>query len=550
MNQHQPLLQVIPEKEQSAIRKAFQTNNTFADSFLLCQLSWEPTRLDDFSWKSYGPVAICRDNKTLICISCYYGRWNTAVFPFMAYLRRNLCFTIDRDDHQYQLRCAIYGDTDAAIAETATWFLSLQYSEKETVSLHICCLPIAGRPDFDVTALVQLSDILDAHPTTDYVVSSGSWSIEQSRILASRSYPLSLTFVTGRRGSFAFHDNGTAFVEALESRVSSFEYLQIECDQNGLPFTRSNFRRFLQLDMVISNLAIDLKSPLDGELALLPFCAKVDTLSYYFDAKIVRPEDFGSLAIHTKSIYIYTFVDGAEKWDAILISLFHRMAALGHFTAFNFAIDFRNENNGEQFRFDQVATVTNAFIQAVQANRQLSTLHIGRVHARFKWGPHLQSIFEAIEEHTGLQRVVLEDYPREDSNYIWLEQLLSRNRNIIVMDKERQKYSNGSSIDKLYALNQYYRACARLAKASPSLRPALVRKVLVEHTLQNYQRTALLLSQHEEILCEVFADVNWKEMGTQFVLDLTGSQISGPDVKRKKRFQPARAAKKFVTHPL
>lgn len=82
----------------------------------------------------------------------------------------------------------------------------------------------------------------------------------------------------------------------------------------------------------------------------------------------------------------------------------------------------------------------------------------------FDWCPHLQMVFNAMELHAGLRTFVVRNYPPEDIDYSWLERLLSRNRNITVLDERGNRITNGTTIDKLYALNRYFHESAKLVK--------------------------------------------------------------------------------------
>lgn len=84
-----------------------------------------------------------------------------------------------------------------------------------------------------------------------------------------------------------------------------------------------------------------------------------------------------------------------------------------------------------------------------------------------------------------------------------LDRLLSRNRNITVFDIFGKKFTNGSSIDKLYALNRFFDDSAELVLEDTSLRPLLVATALSESASANYQYTSVLLSNHADTLCEL-----------------------------------------------
>ena len=173
----------------------------------------------------------------------------------------------------------------------------------------------------------------------------------------------------------------------------------------------------------------------------------------------------------------------------------------------------------------------------------------------------------AVEGHAGLRSLVVkvhtptvdsdednsddedsdvDDFERIPFDYLWLERLLSRNRNITVLDASHTRISNGSSIEQLYALNHFYHGSATLVKEqSASLRPLLATTTLVESAAGNLQHTALLLTDHTDTLGELIHDL--PEDAEMPVSQTTGSDQT-EKLKRKARIQPSRAAKKGARH--
>jgi hypothetical protein len=150
------------------------------------------------------------DNGTLICLG---DAANTA------FLDRNVQFFLDN-----QFEGSIYGKTDAAIAETSTFFWSLQ-RPGESSRLVTYLFTLNRDQNFRLAAVQpqQLARILDSNPARLYFFAGGTWNIEQSVILAARSsFKLSLGHLCN-----AFDDDGTAFVEAIMNRRSSFGSLSM-----------------------------------------------------------------------------------------------------------------------------------------------------------------------------------------------------------------------------------------------------------------------------------------------------------------------------------
>lgn len=95
---------------------------------------------------------------------------------------------------------------------------------------------------------------------------------------------------------------------------------------------------------------------------------------------------------------------------------------------------------------------------------------------------------------------VVNDYPRSDSEYSWLKQLLLHNHNIKVLNRRGEICTDGSSIDKFYALNRIYNGSAQVIKEPALIRHSLVAAALIENASKDFQFTALLLFQQTDVL--------------------------------------------------
>ena len=393
------------------------------------------------------------------------------------------------------MESVIYGHTDAGIAEAMTFFLSL----KQTGDV---MLVIDDDFDFDFAALSaeQLARILDANPTREFRFGIGIWSAEHSVILATRPYSLNVTLTAG---GLAFDDKGTAFVDALETRQAFFGSISLSSNKEDKVFPRDNLERLLKLE-VFESLKLNTQYEENG---LLPFSAKVTTLNYRMDARLFQPEDFDSLEIAAKDLRLQLYWFDTDGRDRLVISLLNRVAALGHFERLDLAICCHLCISGvNYYDFSTVECVAKALICTIHNNPKLKHLDLFNTHWRVNWGPHYRGIFEAIEEHNGLQTFILNKYPKEeDLSYSWLKKLLSKNHNITVLDCFRWRCSDGFSVDQLYLLNHTYLGSAKLVKETDvSLRPLLVQTALVESVSQNFPRTALLLSNHTDIYANSF----------------------------------------------
>ena len=243
-----------------------------------------------------------------------------------AFLERRVYCTLKHCADKYDSSCAIYGKTDAAIAETASWFWSLKHSVTDAqvwlvIENHLC----GERYKFDFAALhpEHLAQILDSNPTRNLSIQAGTWSPGQSVILATRPYALHLLLYNDSRspGNFRFNDEGTAFLGALQSRQFSFGSI----DLIGEPLSTANIQRLMNLD-VFEKIGW---SALDGEDALLPLAAKAVALSCV-NADRIRPEDFDSVDVFTKDLEVTIYLDDTDDWAELLVSFMNRLAKLGH----------------------------------------------------------------------------------------------------------------------------------------------------------------------------------------------------------------------------
>jgi hypothetical protein len=146
----------------------------------LYQLLYEPKHIDELEWRERHTIMIWRENETILCLG---------IPDFNKYPRR---FSFMESVRNYQLYVTIYGDSDAAIAETATFFLTLQHPpEEESGELRLYPSPKSwpeATEDFDMAALPadQLAQILDNHPRHRLYLSGAMWNDAQSRILPGR----------------------------------------------------------------------------------------------------------------------------------------------------------------------------------------------------------------------------------------------------------------------------------------------------------------------------------------------------------------------------
>lgn len=506
-----PTLQRIPWHRLSQRQKALLPLN-FSESWPVYKFLGEPTALGEFDWGIHDEIVIWRENGTFIFIYKDYDK---------AYAKRRV-FVILENVQGYNLHYMVYGEREAAIAETITFFGSLKHeASPQTVLRFHRCNHCSLSLDLSSLLPEQLAQMLDSNPTR-CIDLEADFSAKQSEILATRPYPLDLLLM---KGEHTFLDGGTAFVEALELRKSPFGKLIVSETSNGGMLSISNLERLLKLEYVFQTLDLSIRNTV---CALLPFNAKVKTLYYrVHQANDVHPESFDSLNIPAIDITPILVFEWSFAWHTRIISFLNRVAVLGHFERLCIGVDYGSQNR-ERFLFDEVASVADALTAALRANQRLSCLELHQTRTCLLWGPHLRGIFECAEEHPSLREIRVQSFKlrdgsdgAEDENRVfsrryyfdrsWLKRLLSRNRKIVVLNEFGERCSDGSTIDQLYALNDVYNGSANLVKEATDLRPLLVTKAFTERASNNFQYTALLLSQHTDVLCELVQGVDQED---------------------------------------
>ncbi|GAX12888.1 hypothetical protein FisN_11Hu313 [Fistulifera solaris] len=507
----QDVLELIPENRKTPPQKVFRRWR-YGDDVPLYRLRRELTHLDDIDWEKYREFAIWRDNGTVICI---------CEGAFDSFCYEAVCFWISRvgkpnisgaifglvvSDFEDFSREEINEMIDDNIAETAAFFLSLKDADGDDVRLEFDCFDEMSRFDFAAIQPEHLALMLNANPKRQFSLQNGTWSPEQAIVLATRSFPLKLkltTSISRMKSWFRFCDKGDAFLDALEKRSSPFGSLSLSflnrCD---VPFSPNNMGRLLKCQF--EKLEIGVMYP---EFELLPFATETTALVYKIDSGSFQGQEFSSLRIVAKDLHLKVMIDDCYEWnwDKTLISFLKRVAQLGHFERLALSVcHWEDEFTPDYNQTRRVTKVAKALVDAIRGNPSLSCLDMSDPDSLVEWGPHMKTILKALEEHSGLRSFKVKEYPRrQDPEYAWLQRLLSRNRSITVVNHENQKISNGSSIDKLYALNRIYWGSESLVKETPGLRSALVPSALTESCSNSFQFIALIWSGHSDLLCEL-----------------------------------------------
>ena len=187
----------------------------------------------------------------------------------------------------------------------------------------------------------------------------------------------------------------------------------------------------------------------------------------------------------------------------VVLAFFRRLAELGHLTELSIRFDFYFDHG----RCTHVpVSIARELICTVLANGSLEVLDLSFGDGDLNWDRILSTIFEGITDHKTLRAFrVSVDSEKEafGPNLSHLRELLTNNRDITETDHDGEIHSDGLLIDALYALNRFYRGSVKLGIEPPSERSSLIVTSLMKCASNTFQRSALLMSDHVDALCEL-----------------------------------------------
>ena len=473
------------------------------------RLQRKPINLHELNRYGYG-IAIWRDNGTL-----------TYVTP---------CGSDDHPDDDLRCLSLVYfcrgptlnitGLTDKAVAETAAYFMNL-----ETPTKHSSCL-LVGTDHFDgydfCAARVQcLQHIVEVAPSRAVKFQNVTLSAPQSAFLATRTHTTRLTLCRCQ-----FEDEGTAFVDALENRKSSFGRLDFG---DKVALNDENLKRLLQIEM-IDHLGLP---ELKDELALLPFSTKAKYLDYDFSSasSLLSEANLKSLHIVPSKLAFTIKEDGDAFPTEVALSFLRRLADIGHFEELKVKFTF----DDIQLEVDLPDCIVDEIIRTALANPKLQVLNLSTDDDQVEWDSHLETVFQGLKDHKGLRALTVDvDDDAFGPDYSHLQKFLSDHRNITVMDENDNIYSDDEGvIDELYSLNRFYSGSASLVVKPLSERTSLVSTALMEMASNDFQRSALLLSNHTDALYELVQYAQLDELLEEN--EVASSSIQGNVQKRRRR---------------
>ena len=341
----------------------------------------------------------------------------------------------------------------------------------------------------------------------------------QLTTLATRPHPIWLTF-----SYCQFEDQGSSFVNALEKRASSFGSLEFK---GRMSLTIGTLKRIFELNYVIEELGLPCLNP---EFVLLPFSAKVRQLDYEIRTSTLSEAELQSLQIVTRQLCIRIGDVERDTFPTnVVLSFFQRVAELGHFVELKVKFLFNDDE------FDIPDSVVQQVIRAANANSNLQILDLTTEDEEVAWDPHVGTLLDGLKDHKGLCLLKLEvDEEAFGHEFVHLRQLLSYNRNIEVVDELKCWYTDdGSMIGKLHGLNRIYRGSAGLVVMSLSVRSSLVATALLESAASDFQRSALVLSNHVDALFDLIQFARLDDVVAPYSQSAQNSR-SNPRKKRKK----------------
>ncbi|GAX21374.1 hypothetical protein FisN_12Lu108 [Fistulifera solaris] len=380
------------------------------------------------------------------------------------------------------VNCTIVGKSDVAVAETAAFLWSLQ---DESWRIEICCS--TRRFNFSVVSLDQLNGLFQTHPNVRIKLDVTNISLAQSRFLA--EYPDRIDLILDLSAE-AFADGGDTFVHCLRERKSSFGALVLFAKD----YTQNeNFRLLLQAE-AIDKLVLPYVGP-QQQIHLI-FSALVAEVDLTIEVDAAQGLDWSRMNIVPKELTIAFKVEyDSEAHTDCVCSFFRRLAELGDFVKLDFDLCYESDSSVP-------SRVVTALIDAIDANQNLQELALYQPHGQVT--PYLQDIFAAVARHEGLEFLRLDAYPAEtDPQYNMLKELLKTNRNIQVIDYNWYTFTDDDEIDRLYAFNDFFGDCQDLLEESMELLPSLVGEILTQCASHDFRRSAFLMANHTEALCEL-----------------------------------------------
>lgn len=327
-------------------------------------------------------------------------------------------------------------------------------------------------------------------------------SVEQSIILATRQHPISLTLGF----SFVFQDDGAAFMDALQVRRSDFGSLHLRaspCNEDDkICLDYGNLQRLFQTKHIEK---VGVKGRLIDNLLPLVLSSPAKIKSWeYSDSE--KDQD---LRIEPSKLKIVIRYGRHFHGGTILSNLFH-------FDKLDFTLLDVQAYCSTPTSIP--GDLSHQLIDFVAARKNLEGLRWG---IPFHSDSLIRNLFSVVGKHKQLRVFLIHvdqctaHYQDEsDHAYELIRTLLQQNRYITVMDRYGKSITDGSSIDRLYFFNSFYRDSESLQQEHHEIRSFLVGSLLKNESI-DLQRYAFFLSMHTDTLCELIDGASVKELPTQ-----------------------------------
>lgn len=446
------------------------------EEFYTFTLLRKPRNLEEIL-KHKHRMAIWRDNDTLT----YVISFDSEDLPDTKKHVLSLYFGDQR------LEMLIVGDTHDAVAETAAFFMELEEATDDLSFLRISNWR-EGFFDFRAAGPLCFTQMFEPAPLLEVELRDLTLNSVQSAVLASRPHPTRLKLL-----DCSIEDAGTALVDALQQRETSLGSFS---DLWYTSLSDDNLKRLLKIKM-IEHLELPF---LERELTFLPFSAQMDSLTYNICSETLS-QSLGfdaDIVIEANKLSIDISFDSGSFPTELTLSILRRLAILG---PSELTFSFRGK---VAFNNSIPNAVPQELIRAIHANRNLKVLNLCAPGK--DWDPHVETLFKCLKDHKGLWtfKINVSD-SAFGPDFSHLRELLSHNRYIKVVDESGKVYSDGLLIDKLYSFNSFYRGSVDLAVQPPLQRPLLVATALTESALNDFHRSALLLSDHIDAFYELIS---------------------------------------------
>jgi hypothetical protein len=249
---------------------------------------------------------------------------------------------------------------------------------------------------------------------------------------------------------------------------------------------------------------------LDEDIVMLPFSAKVDHLDYEIKSSALLDGDVQSLNIVTQKLGFTIFEEGDAFPVEATLAFLRRLATLGHFVELKIRFTF----DDDEMEVEIPDCVVQEVIRTALANPKLQVLDLTSCDDDIvSWERHVETLLQGLKDHKKLRTLKINvDEDAFGSDYSLLRQFLTDNRNVTVMNEEDEIYTDEADIDELYSLNRFYRGSADLVVTPSSERLSLVATALMETFSSDFQCSALLLSDHADVLYDLVHDVRVDEL--------------------------------------